>query len=340
MPASIVVNARYLSRRLTGVERSAAEVVSHWNGNVQLRRPPRHLPGFMGHAWEQLVLPGQLPRGALLWSPANSGPLAVSNQVVSIHDLSPLDHPEWFNPVFAGWYRWLLPALARRARCIITPSEFSRQRLQARFALPPERIVVVPGGVNPRQFHPADSGRLRDIYPLPERYLLFVGSLQPRKNLPALLAAWQLARRQFPHLGLVVIGTGGPAFRQTGRQARCPGLYFPGYVPDRDLPAFYSGAAALVLPSFYEGFGLPALEAMACGTPVLASCAGALPEVVAEAGLLFDPFDPLALSRQLVTLLGDDRLQEELCRRGLARAREFTWQRSAAGTWEVLRGCQ
>jgi len=334
----VLVNARFAGRRVTGVERFAGEVVRCLDGSARLIRPPRLLRGWAGQVWEQLVLPLRVPPGAPLWSPANTGPLAVREQAVSIHDLSPLDHPEWFAPAFALWYRLLLPALARRARRVIVPSAFTARSLRRRFNLAEEKLVLAPGSVDPARFHPVDPQPVRRRYNLPRRYLLFVGSLQPRKNLSGLLAALETLQQRFPEVELVAAGAESPHFRRDGLDAGKTRVRFLGYVPDEVLPALYSGAEAFVLPSWYEGFGLPVLEAMACGCPVAASCAGSLPEVVGEAGLLFDPAVREDIERRLAALLADAGLRQELRQRGLERAGLFSWERSAGLIDDAIRG--
>jgi len=328
------------------VVRYAREVLREWDSQVTILAPRRHLRGIAGHVWEQLALPAlarsrlQPRQQGVLWSPANMGPLAISRQVLTIHDLSPLDHPEWFAPAFALWYRQVLPILARRVRRVLTPSGFSRGRIIQRLNLPAEKISVVPPGVDPALFHPADSAVVRARYGLAETYLLFVGSLEPRKNLPALLSAWERVGPRFSAVELVIVGGRSPVFRRAlprqGKTLLPAHVRFLGAVPDSDLPALYSGAAAVVLPSLYEGFGLPVIEAMACGTPVISSRMGALAETAAEAAILVDPVDSEALARAIEQILRDDGLRAELRERGIERAAYFAWRETAGRIWTLL----
>jgi glycosyltransferase involved in cell wall biosynthesis len=335
----VIVNGRSLRRRLTGVERYTHQVLRQFGDRVRVIRPPQALAGPLGHAWEQLCLPLSVRPGAVLWSPANTGPLAVSRQVITIHDLSPLDHPEWFHPAFARLYGALLPRLVAQSLAVIVPSRFTRERLSTYPWARQAAIFVVPGGVNqaffcPRSPHEVEAVRGR--YGLPGEYLLAVGSLQPRKNLSALLAAWKTLSASRSQLSLVIVGASAPHFRSARRPQAPPGVHFLGYVPDYDLPALYSGALALVSPSLYEGFGLPLLEAMACGTPLAASDCGASPELAAGCGLLFDPRQPLAIADCLARLVEDPDLRRDLARSGLARARSFDWSRTAQSIWDVM----
>ena len=341
----ILVNGRFRGRPVSGVARYASEVLRGCNGQVTVLAPRRPLRGLAGHVWEQIALP-RLARQApsptwqgLLWSPANTGPLAVSRQVLTIHDLSPLDHPEWFAPAFALWYQMLLPPLARRVRRVLTPSTFSRGRVIQRLGLPEEKVLAVPGGVEPAHFHPTEPAAVRARYGLAGPYLLFVGTLEPRKNLSTLLSAWEILCPANPALELVIAGGRSPVFRSAlpaKDQTRPTRVRFLGTVPDLDLPGLYSGAVALVLPSLYEGFGLPVLEAMACGTPAISSRAGALAETAGEAAILVDPADSQGLSRAIEQILRDEGLRAELQRRGFERAASFPWSQTAGRMWKIF----
>jgi glycosyltransferase involved in cell wall biosynthesis len=270
-----------------------------------------------------------------LWSPANSGPLIVAHQVLTLHDLSPLENPSWFAPSFARWYRLLLPGLLPRVNRVIVPSNYVREQLLSRFRLVDERVVVVPGGVDGAVFHPHAPHTLD----LPVRYVLFVGSLQPRKNLSGLLEAWQSIKEVVPDVWLVIAGASSKVFRALELPVY-ERVSILGYVPDASLPGLYANAKLVCLPSFDEGFGLPVLEAMACGTPVIASAAGALPEVVGDAGLLFDPADTSAIAGALLRCLQDGELRESLQARGMSRVKQFSWQASAEKIWSVFEACR
>jgi len=330
----IAINGRFRGRPITGVERYAGAVLRTWQGRARVIAPRRPLRGLAGHLWEQFALPASV-RG-LLWSPANTGPLAIARQVVTIHDISPLDGPQWFTPGFALWYRLLLPVLAHRSRRVLTHSVFCRERLITRLGLPSEKIVVIPPGVDAAQFHPLDAAPLRARYALAERYLLFVGSRAPRKNLPVLFRAWERLQTKFPTMELVIAGGTAPIFRGDEQNRPRPGVRFLAHVPESELPALYSGAVALIMPSLYEGFGLPLLEAMACGAPVISSTAGALPETAGDAALLFNPLDPEALARCVELLLCDTSLHASLRVKGFERAEGFPWRLTAERIWAVL----
>jgi glycosyltransferase involved in cell wall biosynthesis len=324
------------------MQRYAMEIASRFGDLADTVRPAVPLTGMAGHFWEQVRLP-PAARGRVLWSPNNTGPIATYRQVCTFHDLIPLDNPEWFSPRFSAWYGWLMPRLARQVAHIIAVSEFTRHRIVERFGVRPGKVTVIPNGVDERfSVRPAEEvAAARQTIGVPEgHYFLFVGSLEPRKNLSRLLKAWEKAHRRLPDdTWLVVAGAKGRSqvFTGVALEQLPPRVHLTGYVSDEDLPALYSGALAVVYPSLYEGFGLPPLEAMACGTPVVTSNRSALPEVVGDAGVLVDPYDTDAIAQALAEALENTGLREELSRRGLERARRFTWPQVAEQTVRVYK---
>ena len=266
--------------------------------------------------------------------------------VTTVHDLIPLTFPAltpWRHRVA---FRLLIGGALRRADRIIAVSEATRRETLDRFRISPAKVVVVPQAVG-EQFRPLEAPALRQAlrerYALPGEYLLFVGLLEPKKNLPVLLEAFALLRRagQAPAgIELVIAGAGGWDTEGLPRRVQRLGLdgavRFLGPVPEADLPGLYSLALGFVFPSLWEGFGLPALEAMASGAPVVASARGALPELIGDAGLLVEP-EAGPLADALAVLVGDPGLRERLRARGLERARRFSWRRTAEETLAVYR---
>jgi glycosyltransferase involved in cell wall biosynthesis len=284
-------------------------------------RPPEALAHRAGHAWEQVALPAIARKARLIYSPANLAPLASRRNVVVIHDVAALRHPEWYRPAYVRYQRALLPAIAKRARHVITVSEFSKRELEE--VLGATRVTVIANGVDER-FTP-DAKPTRD-----GPYVLAVGTQIARKNLQVLAEA---ATRLNEHgIDLVHAGSG----RGYMRAETATNLQPLGYVSDELLPGLYAGALALVMPSLYEGFGLPCLEAMACGTPVVASNAGALPDTCGDAAILVDPHNETGFADALERLATDDNARRELGERGAARAASFTWQHSAQVTDHLL----
>jgi glycosyltransferase involved in cell wall biosynthesis len=285
--------------------------------------PPAVLAHRAGQGWEQAVLPARARGARALLSPANLAPLALGRRnVVVIHDAAALRHPEWYGRAYVAWQRALLPRLARSAGRVITVSEFSKGEVVEVLGAPPERVVVVPNGVGERFGPDAGADATRAALGLAKPYVLAVGTRIARKNLAALsTAAGALAQRG---VELVTAGSARAYMRDEGDTA----VRALGYVPEQHLPGLYAGASALVMPSLYEGFGLPCLEAMASGTPVVAADRAALPEVCGGAALLFDPDDPDAVTDALRRALDDP---EPLVARGRERARGFSWERTARG---------
>lgn len=333
----IDVNGRYLVQRVTGQQRYAREIVSRLLDRMDVIAPSGQAKGVRGHLWEQLTLPRRLS-GGLLWSPSATGPLAVKRQVVTIHDCAFLDEAQTYSRAFAAWYQFLIPRLARIARHVITVSEFSKRRILEVCRIAPEKVSVVPCGVG-LQFRPHSAEEISAVKQhlrLPKRYLLCVGSLEPRKNLARLLHAWQGVQPRLGGLSLLLVGAKGHVFRDAGLSAPPPGVQLAGYLTDDLLPAVYAGAEVFVYPSIYEGFGLPVIEAMASGVPVLTSNVTSLPEVAGEAAVTVDPLSVDDIANGIERLAGSAALRAELSTKGLARARQFSWDRTAVETWQVL----
>ena len=337
MQPKVWVNGRFVSKRLTGVQRYASEIVSRLGDRCQLTNAGPG-DGVRGHRWEQVSLPLQC-RGGLLWSPCNTGPLAVRRQVVTIHDATFADTPECFSRPFAAWYRFLIPRLARRVRRVLTVSEFSRRRLAELTGLDERDIDVIPNGVDPRFAPPSpDAVALaRARFDLPGPYVLTLGSIEPRKNLATLLTAWSRVADRRTDLTLAVAGAANAIFGRVGIDpASLPRVKLLGYVDDAALPALYGGCETFVFPSVYEGFGLPPLEAMACGAAVVCSNATALPDVVGDGAVLVDPKDADAIAEAIVRVTDGPSLRAALVARGVPRAALFNWDASAELVWQSL----
>ncbi len=294
--------------------------------------------------WQQWELPrrARAVRPDVLHVPGFDAPLWKPCPVIlTVHDLIGLLFPANLPPVSRFyWSRWL-PRTIRWADQVIADSEHTRRDLVQLLGIPAERIEVVYLGVDETLRPLKEQAALeavRQEYGLPPAIILYVGTIEPRKGLDTLIAAYAASAAEIPH-DLVITGKKGwytePLFRQVEALGLGQRVRFTDYVADEDLPGLYNLADLFVYPSRYEGFGLPPLEAMACGVPVVSSNAASLPEVVGNAALLVPPDDAEALAAAIRRVLDDEALQAEMRARGLERAKRFTWEETARRTAEI-----
>jgi len=274
-------------------------------------------------------------------------PLRGVRTVFTFHDAIYALFPQYHLPMNRLFLGSMMPRFLRRADAIVTVSECSKRDAVRLYGIDPARIRVIYEGVDARFRPVTDPARLAQVrarYALPESYILYVGTIEPRKNLVALLEAFSAIYNRQSAIGnrqLVIGGKKGWLYESFFSRLRELGLegemILPGYIADEDLPAMYSAASVFVFPSLYEGFGLPPLEAMACGTPVVCSNASSLPEVCGEAALLVEPMDVQGLAQAMERVLSDEPLRATLRARGLAQAAKFSWERAARETLAVYR---
>jgi glycosyltransferase involved in cell wall biosynthesis len=351
MAGGISVNGRFLTQPLTGVQRYALNLVSRLP-SLGVIAPSPPVAGYealdasrvvlapsrlRSLAWEQLVLPRAARDARLIWSPTGAGPVWSRRNVLTMHDVCVLEHPEYYAREYALAYRALWRIVAKRAAFIITVSDYCRERISEILGVSPDRLAVTHLGVDPR-FRPPAAGAVEQSkrrLGLTGRYVLSVGALSERKNLRRLLEAWK--RAQPTDATLLLVGRGGLAFSTMTGLAELPprAMHVP-HVDDETLIALYGGASAFLYPSVYEGFGLPILEAMAAGAPVITSNVTAMPEVAGGAALLVDPFDVDDIARAVGRELDDDALASELRAPGARRAARFDWDVTARHTAAIL----
>lgn len=347
------VNGRFYGAPVTGVQRFAREVarrlVDHIDMTLLLpadvpdtddlpRRVPRMRGRMRGHLWEQLELPGLRNHAAcdLLLHLSATAPVLGGPHVMAVHDVFPVSHPAWFAPGFARWYRVSLPRAARRAAAVLAMSRWAEGEIVRSLHVPRDRIRVVTQGVDPF-IAPADASQVAAVknrWGLADTYLLAVGAGDPRKNLrflAQLLCRWGDAAPQ-----LVVTGEGSPRVHGSRDHPEVTGkaVTYVGYVPDQELRALYTGAAAFCFPSLGEGFGRPPLEAMACGTPVVVADYGAAREVLGPAAEIL----PLDSERWIDALrrLVSNR-ERARCSADLEWVKQFRWDRTAADVADCCR---
>lgn len=345
----VVVNGRFLTQAQTGVQRYARETLCALDRllasrekvlpegvRVQLAVPRGAvvpslssidvvtLPYFEGHLWEQTSL-AWFVRGATLVGFSYSGPVLLRRQLITVHDATVAADPQSFSPRYRLFHNLLLTVLRRRAETVMTVSEFSRREIAHHFGIV-RNVVVGREGWEHGVARGDPSSVLQRHGLRSGRYVLLVGSLKHNKNLELLPRALRLLPR-FP-LTVAIAGAADPkVFKRTGQLSDAIRLL--GFVADADLGVLYKHAAWFLLPSLYEGFGLPAIEAMGNGCPVLAAEAGSLPEVCGDAALYFDPRSPRSLAAALQRAVDDPELRPRLVARQQMRLERYTWQQNA-----------
>ncbi len=298
-----------------------------WRASVWLRQ--------VTHLW----MDGLVPDATLFHATEHLlPPFRGIPTVLTVHDLVFERYPQYHKPLNYWFLRATMPLFCHRATAIIAVSEATKRDLMASYSVPDGKITVIPEAAAPC-FRPQDPRRVaevRNAMGLPPRYILTVGTIEPRKNLVRLVQAVGPLFAADLIDGLVIVGAKGWLYEGFYDElARCPwqnSVILPGFVPEEDLPAVYAGALLTVVPSLYEGFGLPVLEAMACGSPVCASDVASLPEVAGDAAAYFAPTDTEAMTACLRKVLSDGALRRTMVEAGLKRAAAYTWERTARET--------
>ncbi|MFC3607429.1 glycosyltransferase family 4 protein [Stutzerimonas tarimensis] len=336
----IAVNARFLTQELRGVQRFAKQIcleLQAMRDDLVFLVPSRGRlsPGAAGlrtrrigvnggHLWEQLDLPLWLARQGkpLLLSLGNTAPAYYRNQIATHHDITYVRHPESYSATFALAYRHLTPRILKRARALITVSEFSRQEIAEYYGYPAEHINVVPNAVASSFCSASPASRAE------RPYLLAVSSINAHKNFGRMAQAFLLLE-DCEDVELRIVGDCHAAFSATAAGIEHPRVRWLGRLSDDELADQYRGATAFVFPSLYEGFGIPPLEAQACGCPVIAAHSASIPEVLADSALLFNPFDVQEMALCMRRVLREQGLRDELVTRGKRNLARYSWRASA-----------
>lgn len=338
----IVINARFLTQELRGVQRFAEQtclalkelrddlifVAPHGIKMIESAKAldVQYIGRNRGHLWEQLDLPFYLARkgNPLLVSLCSTAPMFYANQIATHHDINYIRYPQSYSWMFRTAYRTLTPILLWRLKSLITVSSFSKSEISEYYGYPQKRIFVVPNATSDA-FKPGVSSEEAG------RYLLAVSSPSAHKNFNRMIEAFMLLRGH-EDLELHIVGAASEIFAAPELQrlaSRDPRIRFLGRLSDAELIKQYQGATAFIFPSLYEGFGIPPLEAQACGCPVLAANAASIPEVLQASALYFDPLDVAHMAAAMERILTDVPLRQALRRRGLSNVQRFSWEDSA-----------
>ncbi|GAB4026607.1 glycosyltransferase family 4 protein [Spirosoma gilvum] len=345
LDSNVYVNARFLTQKVTGVQRFAIELslkIKKIFPTIRFVSPKNIVDSSLaseldvecwgnitnGQMWEQLELPFFLrnKKNPILINLGNSAPIYYNKNIVCVHDIAFYHHPEWYSKQFAFIYKLMIPRVAKNARHLLTVSNYSQDDICRTLHIPKERIDIIYSSVS-ELFQAPPSNLLPNRY---GRYILGVSSIDPRKNFLGLIKAFKAAR--LTDTRLVIVGQQHKVFADNTLRSLIEGdeaVTFTGYVNDNELISLYHHAALFAYPSFFEGFGLPPLEAMACGCPTLVSNTTSLPEVCADASLYVDPYDISSIQAGLERIMTDEALRGELVRLGYERVRYFSEQNSA-----------
>lgn len=353
----IYVSGRYLLQDLTGVNRFAYEICKAWTQmGVQftLLCPPGDIKQCYdiaqfnilvcgwgkSHIWEQMSLPlyfNRIKGEKILVCFTGLGPLLVCKKIMTIHDLAFMAEPKWYSPSYRIWYRLMTPLCATTAKKILTVSKFSKSEIIYRLSINANKICVVYNAVSSRFFVSDNVCRERFIH-AEEKYILAVSSIDPRKNFSMLLNAF--ARMKDKSIKLYIVGGQASIYSTSINELRndihTDRIVWLGRITDRELKIYYKNALCFVYPSLYEGFGIPPLEAMACGTPTIVSDIPVLREVCGDASLYIQPLDAQDIIEKIMLLVGDNNLRKNLREAGYKQCKQFAWKNSAKLVYDLL----
>lgn len=352
----VFVNARFLTQSITGVQRFAIELSKRLKNysdiDVEFLAPKdiihtdlarelgvKRIGYLKGHLWEQIDLPLYLKqnKNPLLLSLCSTAPIFYRNQIVSHHDITYIRYPESFSKKFAGLYRSIIPLMLKNSKKIITVSEFSKSEISNYFKIPKEKFVVIYNGVDKEKFNFSETKDSEALV-----YILAVSSRNFHKNFQGLIESFNNVKNNIENVSLYIVGGSDIksfnnvelSLENLKQEKR---IHFLGRVDDEELVKLYQNASLFVFPSFYEGFGIPPLEAQACGCPVIASDKASMPEVLSDSVLYFDPFSKEQLSEKILFYYNNCELKNQLVKKGLENSKKFNWENSVKVLIENIR---
>jgi glycosyltransferase involved in cell wall biosynthesis len=357
----VYINARFLTQNITGVQRYANEFVKSLDNLISQQRselmnysffmltpqktkydphlkniPLKHVGHFEGHLWEQCELPFYAGDGLLL-NLCNTAPLLKQFQVVTIHDSAISSFPEAYSFFFRTWYKFLFKILGKTSKRIITDSLFSKKELITNFKIKENKIVVIYLG----REHVFLEKSVQDVLQRNNlengKFVLAVSSMNPSKNFQSIVRAIELlADNNEKQIDFVIAGGVNPRIFNQSQKPLPSSVKYLGYIKDGELRSLYENAACFVFPSLYEGFGLPPLEAMAIGCPVIVSDVASLPEICGDAVLYCNPYDPQNIADKIFSLMNDSELRAILKQKGLEQAKNFSWEKCSIEILKVI----
>lgn len=354
---AFAVNGKFTSQPITGVQRVAYELTRAMQMHAipgdelevfvpenatepgTLLKRQRRFPWLRGTLWEQITLP-IAARSMTLVNLCNTNPIIKRRQVVMVHDMAVYDVPRAFSRKFLLWYRLCFSILPRMEPTILTVSTFSKKRICHHMKIPESRIAVVTPGADHLDRVVSNPAIAERLYLVKDAYCVIVGSLDPRKNLQCALEAIDRLEH-LPHVKFVIVGGRNPRVFNSEhgeRTEHSKRVLWAGFVSDGELKALYENAGCLVFPSLYEGFGLPPLEAMYCGCPVIASSRTSIPEACGDAAMYCDATSADDIAEKVSLMMTDDWLRQRYRAKGLAHAREYRWEHSAQKLLDILYG--
>lgn len=350
-----VINGRFLTQKPTGVHRYAFEICNHLhelgvdfyvaipkkiNKDYKINFKTVECGSLNTHLWEQIDLPRFLNKNGspLLLSLSGSGPLVYSNQIITIHDVSHERHPEWFSRSYVKFYHFMLPRIGNKAHAILTVSQFSKQEIIETLCIPENKIHVVYGDVpiHDKFYEEKLHKENRKKENASENYILSVSSMDPRKNFQRLVEAFN--KIEDKSIKLYIVGMSFKAFNTPDlKKLSGKNVILTGYVDDEKLQDLYKNALFSVYPSLYEGFGMPPLESMTYGCPVINSDIPALREIGEDAALYVNPLDVDALTITMNKLVDNEILRDSLKQKGFRQIKQYSWDKSAKQILDIIK---
>ncbi len=349
----IIVNARFLTQELTGTQRFATEISKrlkdifgkdiifvHPRDTVKLEDTKEELKAISfgkrkGHLWEQIDLVNFLKdyNNPLLINLINTAPIFYKNKISTIHDIAWKRFPNTYTRSFKIAYSIITPLMVKTSKHIVTVSEFSKKEILKEFHTDENKISVIYNAVDEKFLK--SKGRKKKT----EKYILAVSSLNYRKNFHSLIKAFLRLNKKYPDVKLYVVGGLDKTFNRNNKldiYKKNPSVKFLGRLKDKELISLYRNALCFAYPSLYEGFGLPPLEAMACGTPVVTSNVSSLPEVCGKAALFVNPYSIESIQRGLEKIITDENLRKELIKKGKEQVKKYSWEKSAKKLVDII----